>query len=288
MAKNTKTKNPKVKAVYRKEGRNYFLIYGTILTAFMVALVVLGYFWTPYSTTGMSMGDKFAGPSLQHIFGCDNYGRDIFSRLLEGAGTSFLIACAVVLIGLAGGILIGSLTGYFGGWPDEVLMRLCDALTAFPSILLALVIVAVVGGGTLTITWVLGILFIPGFSRIVRSQFAKIKNLNYVKSARLMGAGSFRIMFLHILPNTVPVLLTTVVIAFNNAILAEASMSYLGIGVQPPDASLGRMLSESQKYLQNSPHYVLFTGLTIVLLILGFSLLGEGLQERNGRQRYFF
>lgn len=280
-----KKAQPKVKSVYRKSGRNYFLIYGSILTIFMVGLTILGHFWTPYSTTGMNASQKFARPSTEHILGCDNYGRDVFSRLLEGAGTSFTIACCVVLIGLLGGILIGSLTGYFGGWPDEILMRLCDAVTAFPSILLALVIVAVVGGGTWTITWVLGILFIPGFARIVRSQFAKIKNLNYIKSARLMGSGSFRIIFLHILPNTVPVLMTTIVIAFNNAILAEASMSYLGIGVQPPDASLGRMLSESQKYLQNAPHYVLFTGLTIVLLILGFSLLGDGLQERNDSRK---
>lgn len=282
-----KVKETKVKAVYRKKksGRNYYLIYGSILTAFMVVLIIVGRFWTPYSTTDVKASQKFAAPSMEHIMGCDNYGRDIFSRLLEGAGTSFTIACLVVLIGLLGGILIGSLTGYFGGWPDEIMMRLCDAVTAFPSILLGLVVVAVVGGGTWTITWVLGILFIPGFARIVRSQFAKIKNLNYVKSARLMGSGSLRIMFLHILPNTVPVLMTTIVIAFNNAILAEASMSYLGIGVQPPDASLGRMLSESQKFLQNAPHYVFFTGLTIVLLILGFSLLGEGLQERNSRNR---
>ena len=272
---------PKKRVIYDKSKHNWFLILGSILTAFMVGLIVLGQFWTPYSTTGMSASQKYAKPSMEHLLGCDNYGRDVFSRLLEGAGTSFTIAFLVVLIGLLGGILIGSLTGYFGGWPDEILMRLCDAVTAFPSILLALVIVAVVGGGTWTITWVLGILFIPGFARIVRSQFAKIKNLNYVKSARLMGSGSMRIIFLHILPNTVPVLMTTIVIAFNNAILAEASMSYLGIGVQPPDASLGRMLSESQKYLQIAPHYVFFTGLTIVLLILGFSLLGEGLQERN-------
>lgn len=261
--------------------RNWFLRIGGALSAVMAGAIVMGFFWTPYSTTAMSAANKFAAPSLRHLMGCDNYGRDIFSRVLEGAGTSFLIAVCVVLIGCAFGVLIGALTGYFGGWPDEVLMRICDAVTAFPSILLALVVVAVTGGGKYTVTWVLGILFIPSFARIVRGEFAKARTLNYVKSARLMGAGHARILFRHILPNALPVLLPAVTIGFNNAVLAEASMSYLGIGVQPPDASLGRMLSEAQTYLKAAPFYVFFVGLTIVLLILGFSLLGEGLQQRR-------
>lgn len=264
---------------------NGFLYIGGILSALMSGLMILGLFWTPYSTTGMDAANKFAAPSPAHLFGCDNYGRDIFSRILEGAGTSFLIAVCVVLIGCVIGTVIGALTGYFGGWPDELLMRICDALTAFPSILLALVVVAVVGGGKYTITWILGLLFVPSFARVVRGEFARARTQNYVKSARLMGAGSFRIMFRHILPNAVPVLLPAVTIGFNNAVLAEASMSYVGIGVQPPDASLGRMMAEAQQYLKAAPFYVLFVGLTIVLLILGFSLLSEGLQQRQRRRR---
>lgn len=266
----------------RKAGsRRRYLWVGGILSGFMVLLILVSFFWMPYGTTAMDASAKFSPPSLQHIMGCDSYGRDIFSRILEGAGTSFLIAVCVVLIGVIAGTLIGALTGYFGGWADELLMRICDSVTAFPSILLALVVVAVVGGNKVTITWTLGILFIPSFARIVRGEYAKARELNYVKSARLMGASSFRIMFRHILPNTVPVLLPAVTIGFNNAVLAEASMSYLGIGVQPPDASLGRMLAEAQVYLKNAPWYVLFVGLTIVLLILGFSLLGEGLQRKK-------
>lgn len=261
--------------------KNTLLMVGSILAGFMVLLIVISFFWTPYNTTTMDAASKFSPPTLAHIMGCDSYGRDIFSRILEGAGTSFLIAVCVVAIGTVAGILIGALTGYFGGWADEILMRICDSITAFPAILLALVIVAVVGGSKVTITWILGLLFIPSFARIVRGEYAKAKELNYVKSARLMGASSFRIMIRHILPNTIPVLLPAVTIGFNNAVLAEASMSYLGIGVQPPDASLGRMLSEAQIYLKNAPWYVLFVGLTMVLLILGFSMLGEGLQQRR-------
>jgi peptide/nickel transport system permease protein len=260
---------------------NWLLRFGCVLSGFMVLLILISFFWTPYDTTAMDSSCKFLHPTLTHLMGCDNYGRDIFSRILEGAGTSFLIAVCVVLIGALAGTIIGALTGYFGGWADELLMRICDSITAFPSILLALVVVAVVGGSKLSITWILGILFIPGFARVVRGEYAKARELNYVKSARLMGASPIRIMFRHILPNTLSVLLPTITIAFNNAVLAEASMSYLGIGVQPPDASLGRMLAEAQTYLKNAPWYVLFVGLTIVLLILGFSMLGEGLQQRR-------
>lgn len=261
--------------------KNTLLMVGSILAGFMVLLIVISFFWTHYQYHHHGCGEQVLSTYSGAPHGSDSYGRDIFSRILEGAGTSFLIAVCVVAIGTVAGILIGALTGYFGGWADEILMRICDSITAFPAILLALVIVAVVGGSKVTITWILGLLFIPSFARIVRGEYAKAKELNYVKSARLMGASSFRIMFRHILPNTIPVLLPAVTIGFNNAVLAEASMSYLGIGVQPPDASLGRMLSEAQIYLKNAPWYVLFVGLTMVLLILGFSMLGEGLQQRR-------
>lgn len=261
--------------------KNWFLRLGGVITAFMVALILAGYVWTPHSTTKMNGAAKFASPSFVHPCGTDNFGRDILSRIMEGAGTTFLIALCVVLIGCLIGTLIGSLTGYFGGLADEILMRVCDAITAFPSILLALVMIMIFGSGKYQIILILGILFIPSFARVVRGEFARQRNLNYIYSARLMGAGHCRIMFRHLLPNTLQVMLPTISIGFNNAVLAEASMSYLGIGVQPPDASLGRMLSESQSFLARAPWYALFTGLAIVLLILGFSLLGEGLQQHR-------
>lgn len=275
------SKARRASALSNETGPNYFLPIGAVLSAIMGALILVGYVWTPYDPTAMSGGDKFAPPSLAHPLGCDNFGRDLLSRIMEGAGSTFLIALCVVLIGGILGTVIGCLTGYFGGVADTVLMRLCDAITAFPSILLALVLIAVVGMGTYQIILILGILFIPSFARVVRGEVAKQRNLNYVLSARLMGAGHLRIIFLHILPNTVQVLLPILTIGFNNAVLAEASMSYLGVGVLPPDASLGRMLSESQTYLGKAPWYALFTGLAIVLMILGLSLLTEGLQQRR-------
>ena len=165
------------------------------------------------------------------------------------------------------GTVIGVLTGYFGGWFDEILMRINDVIVSFPSILLALVFISILGPGKYNVILALGIIFIPSFARLVRSEYIKNKNLDYVASARLMGVGKLRIMFVHILPNAMPTLLASVAIGFNNAVLAEAGMSYLGIGVQPPDASLGRMLSESQTYLGNAPWCVIFPGLAVILMV---------------------
>lgn len=264
--------------------RSAFIYIGGFLVAFMSLLILVGLVWTPYGTTQMDASAKTQPPSLAHLMGTDNFGRDIFSRVLEGAGTSFLVALAVVAIGCVCGLVIGGLCGYYGGLADTILTRICDTMTAFPSILLALVVLSLTDGGTYNIILVLGILFIPSFARIIRAEFARCRELNYVKSARLMGAGDFRIMTRHILPNTLQVLLPCITIGFNNAILSEASMSFLGLGIQPPEASLGSMLSDSQTYLLSAPWYALCVGGTMVLLILGVSMLGEGLSESGARK----
>ena len=260
--------------------RNYNLILGICIACFMLLVILFGQIWTPYDPNAMGL-DRGQGPSWTHLLGTDNLGRDILSRVLEGAGTTLLIAVSTIVIGAVIGIVVGALTGYFGGWIDEVLMRFNDALAAFPSILLALVILSLTGPGKYNVIIALGLLFIPSFARVVRTEFAAQKELDYVRSARLMGASHFRVMFVHILPNTGKVLLRSIAIGFNNAVLAEASMSYLGIGVSPTEASLGRMLSDSQSYLFSAPWYALSAGFTIVLLILGFGLLSEGLGDRS-------
>lgn len=254
------------------------LILGMIITTVMLLMTFIGFFYTPYDPTVIQVENKLAGCSLEHIMGCDNFGRDIFSRVLQGLGNTFIIAVLTVTIGVLGGVLLGAFTGYFGGWLDEILMRANDVLFAFPSILLALVFVSIFGTGKYNVVLALGIAFIPSFARIVRSEFIKYKEMDYVKSARLAGAGHLRIMFVHILPNTTTVLLSSVMIGFNNAVLAEAGMSYLGIGVQPPDASLGSMLSDAQSYLFSAPNFAFFPGLMIILLVLGFSLIADGIK----------
>lgn len=257
------------------------LIIGLILTGIVLAMVIVGIFWTPYDPLEMSLALKSKAPSLSHVFGTDNYGRDIFSRIMSGTGTTFFVAISTVLIGTFFGTIIGLVSGYFGGWFDEIVMRINDMLTAFPSILLALIFVSLIGPGKYNIILALGILFIPSFARIVRSEMIRLKELNFVKSARLIGAGRLRVIFVHIMPNTYKTLLTAAAVGFNNAILAEAGMSYLGLGVQPPEASLGRMLLEAQSYLFIAPWYAVFPGLMIVVIVLGFSLISDGLGDIN-------
>ena len=223
--------------------KNTFLRVGLVLTALVVGFIVLGLFWTPYSPNAMDFS-RLLPPSAAHPMGTDKFGRDILSRVV-----------------------------------DEVLMRLNDALASFPSILILLVLVSLLGGGREHMTLALGIVFIPSYARIVRSEFARARTQNYVHSAELMGASTARILFVHILPNIWHTLVSAITIGFNNAVLAEAAMSYLSIGVSPDEASLGYMLSESQSMLDSAPWYALGTGAVIVLLILGVSLIGEGLQR---------
>lgn len=261
-------------------GRNAYFGVGLGITLFFLVLMLAGIFYTPYDPNAMDGKAKFLAPCLSHPMGTDNFGRDIFSRVLKGISMTGLVAVSTVAIGGGIGTVIGALTGYFGGVLDEIIMRINDALNGFPSILLALVIVSIAGPGKYNVILALGILFIPSFARIVRSEYINYKNRDFVKSARLMGAGNMRIIFLHIFPNIISTLFVTVTIGFNNAVLAEAGLSYLGIGIQPPDASLGSMLSEAQSYLFTAPWYALMPGMTIVLFVMGFSLLSEGIRRK--------
>ncbi len=255
---------------------------GLIITAFLLIVALVGLFWTPYSPTAM-VSARFTKPCAEHLFGTDNFGRDILSRAMKGLGTTFVIAFTTVLIGAVAGTLVGSVTGYYGGMTDHILMRFNDAVTAFPTFLLALLIVSLVGpGGRYSVILALGLVFIPGFARVMRSEYASLRNRNFVTNARLMGAGDARILFIYLLPNTVRVFLPAFTIGFNNAVLAEAGLSFLGIGVTPPDASLGYMLAEAQGMLAAAPWYALFTGAVIVLLVFGVGLIGEGLQNFMG------
>ncbi|MBQ3393015.1 MAG: ABC transporter permease [Lachnospiraceae bacterium] len=257
---------------------NGYLAAGLILTAVIILWIVVGQFYTPYDPTKMSM-DKLQGPTLAHLFGTDRFGRDIFSRVMRGSWTTLVIAVSTVAIGCVVGTIIGAVTGYFGGAADEALMRINDALTAFPSILLALVIISFLGPGKYNVTVALGIVFIPSFARVTRTAFAAQRDVNYITSARLMGASWIRILVVHMLPNTINVLLPAVTIGFNNAVLAEASMSFLGIGVNPPDVSMGYMLSEAQGMIKAAPWYAISVGIMIALLIFGVGLIGEGMQR---------
>jgi len=265
---------------------NWYLKSGAFITGFLIIVVIVSLFWTPYDPNYMDGAARLSAPSLSHIFGTDNFGRDIFSRVMGGLGTTFFTSFSINLIGAVVGTLFGSFAGYLGGVFDNTLMRICDAITAFPNVMLALVIVAVLGSSDTNIILILGILFIPSYARLVRSEFVRQKDLNYVKMAKLMGAGPSRVIFIHIMPNIYTTLLPALAIGFNNAVLAEASMSFLGVGVSANRPSLGRMLNESQNFLiSGKAWYAAFVGLAIVLLVMGLSLLGEGLQKETQERK---
>lgn len=259
-----------------KKKMNFALTVGLFITAVFALTAIISIFYTPYDAYEMSYTEKFMKPSMEHLFGTDNFGRDIFSRVMLAVKNSILIAGSAILISFIIGTIVGSVTGYYGGIIDEILMRINDALAAVPSILLAMVLVAVMDKSVGTMIVALTIAFIPSFARVARSQVINLKNRDYVSSAKLNGASDFRIIVKHILPNGKSAIVTGLTVGFNNAILAEAGLSFLGIGIQPPAPSIGSMLSEAQGYFVAAPHYVIFPAIVMIFLVIGVVMIGEG------------
>ena len=263
----------------KKHGKklNSQLIVGIILLLLICIPVLISFFWLPYDVNAMDPSVILKSVSISHPFGTDNFGRDIFCRVILGTRATFLIAVFTVVAGAAIGTVVGALTGFYGGIVDEILMRVNDCLASFPSILLALVVVSLLDKGMLNVCIALTLVFIPSFARIMRSEFIEQSKRDYVLSARLMGASDLRIIFIHIFPNTVKALVTGMLVGLNNAVLAEAGLSFLGLGVEPPDPSLGRMLSEAQVYIWGAPWYVISASAVMVIMILGISLISENI-----------
>jgi len=224
--------------------------------------------------------DLLRSPSGAHWFGTDEYGRDIFSRVVHGARIEFVISGLGVVLAMAIGIPVGLVSGYRGGWVDSVLMRLQDALLAFPSILFAILIVAARGASQKSIILTVGIIFIPRFARLVRASVLALKEEDFVTASRALGASANRLLWRHILPNALPAILVQITLTMAVAVLVEAGLSYLGLGVQPPTATWGTMLKSAQSYPQQAPWYVLAPGICIFLLVLALNTFGDGLRDR--------
>ena len=253
---------------------------GFVLVGIILALGLISIFYTPFDVYEMNTSIRSQAPSLVHLFGTDNFGRDVFSRAMVGARFTLLVSGSTVLIAAGISIVLGLLCGYVGGMLDEAVMRVIDAINSFPSILIALIMVSVLNYGKLTIIPALVIMFIPSFTRIVRTGTLQYKNADFVLSNKVFGDSGFRILFVHILPNIYPLLLSSIVIGLSNAILAESSMSYLGLGIQPPIPSWGRMLKEAQDILFSTPWAAVAPGLMIVLTIVGLNCIGEGIRKK--------
>lgn len=254
-------------------------VIGLSFVLLLAVVMLISLFYTPYDPNAMDPTNRLAAPSFAHPFGTDNFGRDILSRVMEGSKTAFLIGTLSVSIGLLCGFIIGSMAGYFGGWIDELLMRFIDAMMAFPGILLAIILVTVFNTGMQNTIMALGIMSIPSFARIIRSSFIQVKQFDFVKASKAKGASSFRIIVRHILPNITSPILVAATLSFSGSILAESGLSYLGLGVQPPDPSWGRMLKEAQPFIAAAPWYVVLIGLVITVMVLGFNLLSDGIRD---------
>lgn len=262
------------------------LIVGALLVGAVAAAALLSFVYLPYDPTLMVVTERLAPPSLAHPLGTDPFGRDLLSRILVGARTTLWVGLVSVGIGMSAGLALGATAGMARGWADEALMRLNDALAAFPSLLLALMLATVLGAGTTSATLAIGVATIPVFARLTRAGLLTLRETEMVEAARAAGASGWRLFARHLMPNLLPLLLVEASLAFANAVLAEAALSYLGLGTQPPWPSWGRMLREAQSFIALSPYPALAPGLAVAATVLGLNLLGDGLRDRmNPRRR---
>ena len=259
--------------------RHPSFVLGGVLTLLLVLAAALSWVWTPWSPYEIDMGQKLQGPSAAHWLGTDPFGRDVASLLLVGARASILVGVIAVGIGLVVGTALGLLAAARRGWVEEAIMRLTDFSMAFPAILSAIMLTAVFGAGIVNAIVAIGIYNIPTFARITRAAANAIWSREYVTAARACGKGSLAITLQHVLPNIMAVLIVQSTIRFAIAILAEAALSYLGLGTQPPQPSWGRMLSEAQTLMFQAPLLAVWPGLAIALAVLGLNLMGDGLRD---------
>src|SRR5262245_14436686 len=234
---------------------------------------------TPYDPVRQEIAQRLASPTLSHPFGLDELGRDILARVLAGARVSFLVGLTVVAVSAIVGTLLGAVAGYFGGPIDELISRLIDTLLAFPGLLLAIAIVAVLGPSLINVLVALTLIGWVGYARLVRGQVMRAREFEDVHAARAAGAGAPRILWRHVIPTAFPALAVQVTLGMAGAIIGEASLSFLGLGVQPPTSSWGTMLNGGRAHILDAPHLTIFPGIAIMLLVLGFNFLGDGLRD---------
>jgi peptide/nickel transport system permease protein len=257
--------------------RNFTI--GFILTAVVILMAIMSLVWTPYDGNRMNPRERLQGPSLQHPLGTDQYGRDTLSRVMVGAVNSIIVGLVTVAIGLSLGVLLGLASAYYGKFVDELIMRFSDFLFGFPAVLSAILITSILGPSMINAMLAIGIFYIPVFARLTRAVALTIWEREYIAAARAGGVSEWAITVRHVLPNILSPLLIQGTIQFAVAILAEAGLSYLGLGTQPPTASWGRMLNEAQTFMSMSPWMSIFPGVAIAWAVLGLNLLGDGLRD---------
>ena len=250
----------------------------SVLIVFLLA--ILSFFWTPYDVTSLEISNRFKTPTLNHFLGTDHFGRDILSMIMVGAQTSIAVAFVAVGIGILFGLPLGLIAaGKRGTFFDDLVMRFNDLIFAFPALIIAILITAVMGPGAFNAIIAIGIFNIPVFARVARGAALTQWSKEYILAAQVAGKGTILISIEHILPNILNLLIVQATIQFSLGILAEAALSYVGLGAQPPIPSLGRMLADSQTMISIAPHMAIFPGLFIVITVLGLNLMGDGLRD---------
>lgn len=253
---------------------------GFLIVFLTLFAAIAGPILTPYDPAAQDLSRRLEPPSLEHPMGLDELGRDILARILAGARISLMVGVAVVSVSSTVGMLMGSIAGYFGGRVDDVISRVIDVLMAFPGILLAIALVAVLGPSLTNVVLALSVIGWVGYARLVRGQALRAREFEFVQAARALGASSARIVVRHVLPTALPAVVVQATLGMAGAIIAEAALSFLGLGVQPPTPSWGSMLDAGRSHLFDAPHMTIFPGLAIALLVLGFNFLGDGLRDR--------
>jgi peptide/nickel transport system permease protein len=250
------------------------------LIVLIAVFAALGAPWLmPWDPAGQDLPLRLQGPSLQHLFGLDELGRDILARVLMGARVSLMVGFVVVSVSAIIGTLIGAVSGYYGGWLDQAIGRVMDVLMAFPGLLLAIALVAVLGPSLTNVVLALATIGWVGYARLVRGQVLRAREFDYVSAARAIGAATPRILIRHVLPSAVPTVLVQSTLGMAGAMLSEAALSFLGLGVQPPTPSWGTMINGGRAHLLDAPHLTVFPGVFLALVVLGFNFLGDGLRD---------
>lgn len=274
--------NKTVKSYYQQVGKEFWKSRSAKFGLFVFIMVCIMAFacplLSPYDPLSLSIRESFTSPNRQHLFGTDSYGRDIFSRILYGARVSIRVGLEVLLIT----VLIGTIIGVIAGWfksIDNILMRIMDGFMAFPAIVLALAIRAALGPMEFNLVIALSVTQIPRIARIVRSSVLKTREMGFVRSARAVGASDWRILILHVLPNSLAPLIVQASFTFATVILVEAGLSFVGVGVPPPSPSWGSIVAEGRDYIRTAPWITIFPGVVIIIVVLGLNLLGDGLRD---------
>jgi glutathione transport system permease protein len=264
---------------WRRLRRNRAAMTGAVVLIVLTGVALAAPLIAPYGPAEQDYDHVLEGFSIAHPFGTDNFGRDIYSRVLYGARISLSVGVLGVGFGLAMGGAIGLSAGNWSGWVDDVLMRLLDVVLAFPQLLLAIMVITVLGVGDLNVVVAIGVFSFPLFARVVRAQVLSLKRLDFALAARASGAGETRILLTHLLPNTVATILVIASLRLGTAILTVATLSFLGLGIRPPASEWGTMLTDGRQFLQIAPHVAIFPGLAIVVTVLAVNLLGDGLRD---------